>query len=66
MQTETFHVRNIKCGGCVANVRTGLSKVAGVQEVDVEIEGGRVTVQGERLDRGELSAALRALGYPEA
>lgn len=66
MEIEVFKVKNIKCGGCVANVKAALSKVAGVREVDVQIEGGQVTVKGDPLDRSRLSETLRALGYPEA
>ena len=66
MQTENFTVKNVKCGGCVANIQKGLKGLPGVNEVEVVIEGGKVAVNGDDLDRGALSAKLTELGYPEA
>jgi len=64
--TEVFKVKNVKCGGCVANIQKGLSPLPGVSQVDVTIASGEVTVTGEQLDRAQLSAKLTELGYPEA
>lgn len=66
MQTEVFTVKNVKCGGCVSNVQKGLKAMPGVSEVNVVIDGGKVTVIGEGLDRAALSAKLTEIGYPEA
>ena len=66
MQTEKFQVLNVKCGGCIDTIRQGLSAVPGVQTVDVVIQGGEVTVNGEDLDRTALTEKLGQLGYPEA
>ena len=66
MQTEVFTVKNVKCGGCVANIQKGLGALAGVSSVEVVIAGGVVTVTGEQLDRAQLAAKLKELGYPEA
>jgi len=66
MQTEVFKVKNVKCGGCVANIQKGLNTLPGVTQVDVTIAGGEVTVTGDQLDRAQLSAKLKELGYPEA
>lgn len=66
METETFTVKNVKCGGCVANVQKGLKELAGVEEVEVTIEGGQVTVKGHGLSRAQIAARLNELGYPEA
>lgn len=66
MQSEEFTVRNVKCGGCVQNIVQGLREEPGVREVEAQVEGGRVRVRGEGLDRARLAERLRALGYPEA
>lgn len=63
---EQFTVRNVKCGGCVKAIQGGLQTLPGVTAVNVVIEGGQVTVEGDRLDRTQLSAKLSELGYPEA
>ncbi|MCK9529562.1 MAG: heavy-metal-associated domain-containing protein [Gammaproteobacteria bacterium] len=66
METETFTVKNIKCGGCVANVQKGLKELAGVEDVQVTLQGGQVTVMGQGLSRAQIAARLNELGYPEA
>ncbi|MFP4607793.1 MAG: heavy-metal-associated domain-containing protein, partial [Thiohalospira sp.] len=62
--SETFDVDNVKCGGCAAAIRDGLSEVAGVESVEVDVATGRVEVAGSGLDRGELATRLAGLGYP--
>ncbi len=65
MQTEEFTVKNVKCGGCVANIHNGLKDIPGVSAVEVTL-AGKVSVSGEGLDRAALSARLAELGYPVA
>ena len=65
MTTEHFLVQNVKCGGCASNIQNGLSQLEGVEQVDVIIESGAVSVQGGQLNRGTLSHKLTELGYPE-
>jgi copper chaperone CopZ len=62
---ERFRVKNVKCGGCVAAIQDGLKSLPGVSSVEVTIEGGQVTVQGDALERTALAAKLGELGYPE-
>ena len=66
MQKESFQVLNVKCGGCVSAIQKGLGEFGNVQQVEVDIKSGRVEVEGEALDRGQLGAKLGELGYPEA
>lgn len=65
MQTEEFSVKNVKCGGCVANIHNGLKNMPGVSAVEVTL-AGQVTVRGEGLDRATLTTKLAELGYPVA
>lgn len=65
MQQEEFIVSNVKCGGCVSAIENGLKALQGVSSVSVEIDGGKVSVQGEALSRETLGAKLAELGYPE-
>lgn len=62
---ERFTVKNVKCGGCVKAIQDGLRALPGVAAVEVVIDGGKVTVEGDRLDRAQLAAKLSELGYPE-
>jgi copper chaperone len=65
MSQEIVLAQNIKCGGCVTRIREGLSPLAGVSAVDVDIATGRVTVTGGSVSRMAITAKLAELGYPE-
>ena len=66
MSQEIFTVTNVKCGGCSSAIEAGIGDMAGVSSVAVVIESGVVTVDGDSLNRSELSNKLAELGYPEA
>ena len=66
MSSEIFAVKNVKCGGCVSAIENGLKEMPGVENVEVLIDGGKVTVSGSDLSRERISAKLSELGYPEA
>lgn len=61
---EQFQVQNIKCGGCIQAIESGLATLSGVDKVSATLEG-QVKVSGTQLDRRALAAKLAALGYPE-
>jgi len=63
---ERFTTQNIKCSGCVDAIRNGLSELAGVERVEVDISSGGVAVEGSGLQREQLATKLAELGYPEA
>lgn len=66
MSQEIFTVQNVKCGGCSSAIEADIGEMAGVSAVAVEIESGKVTVDGDSLNRAELSSKLAELGYPKA
>jgi copper chaperone len=63
--TFTIAVENIKCGGCASTIRSRLLDDGRVSAVDVDVQGGRVTVAADPAVRPELVAKLARLGYPE-
>lgn len=58
-------VENIKCGGCGNSIRTKLLADDRVNDVFVDIEAGRVDIQGDEGARDEVVRTLAHLGYPE-
>ncbi|MGD8346357.1 MAG: heavy metal-associated domain-containing protein [Lysobacterales bacterium] len=58
-------VENIKCGGCANTIRTRLEKLDGIDSVTVDVESGRVTVDGDGNTRQNVIERLASLGYPE-
>jgi copper chaperone len=61
-----IEVENIKCGGCAGSIVSGLKALEGVSAVQVNVEQGRVTVDGEDALRSMVCEHLKKLGYPEA
>ncbi|MDX5332478.1 MAG: heavy-metal-associated domain-containing protein [Gammaproteobacteria bacterium] len=63
MQIE-IDAQNIKCGGCASAISTGLLEDPRINEVNVDIASGRVTVEADGDIRAEIEQRLAALGYP--
>ena len=61
----TMEVAGMDCGSCAASVDRALRSLEGVQDVRVDVVGGRVTVvyaEG-KLARADLSGAITRVGY---
>ncbi|MBK8668736.1 MAG: heavy-metal-associated domain-containing protein [Saprospiraceae bacterium] len=59
-------VENIKCGGCAHSIKSGLMKIKGVKDVEIDIEKGLVDIAGVDEDAREVIVSkLQAMGYPE-
>ena len=64
MNQNEYTVTGMTCGHCVSAVREEVSRIPGVQAVDVDLPSGRlaVTVDGE-LDPAAVRAAVEEAGY---
>jgi copper chaperone len=60
---QEVKVDNIKCGGCATTIRKKIGTLA--QGVEVAVEEGTVTFEGDGLLREQVVKALYQLGYPE-
>ncbi len=58
----TYTVSGMTCGHCVASVTEEVSEVAGVTDVQVDLESGRMVVEGE-ADDAAVRAAVAEAGY---
>ncbi|CAG4920506.1 MULTISPECIES: heavy-metal-associated domain-containing protein [Acidithrix] len=63
METKSYKVEGMTCGHCVAAVKGEIDKVAGVSQVDVDLETKLVVVSGEKLDDAEIFNAVDEAGY---
>jgi copper chaperone len=61
-----LQVKNIKCGGCANTISTKVMVFEGVTDVAVDIETGKVCIQGDEDKRSDYATGLTKLGYPEA
>ncbi len=63
-QTSTYTVVGMTCGHCVSSVSEEVSALAGVEQVDVDLKSGVVTVTSEAaLDEAQVKAAVEEAGY---
>ncbi|HYD09527.1 MAG TPA: copper ion binding protein [Acidimicrobiales bacterium] len=62
MGIQTYTVTGMTCGHCVASVKEEVGNVAGVEAVDVELDGGTLTVTGDAT-ADAIRAAVEEAGY---
>ena len=63
-QTNTYTVAGMHCDHCVASVGEEVQEIPGVQDVEVVLETGTVTVtSAEPVDRAAVQAAVEEAGY---
>jgi len=63
-QTATYTVTGMTCGHCVASVTEEVQELPGVEDVQVVLETGAVTVtSAEPLDDAAVRAAVEEAGY---
>lgn len=60
--TTELNISGMSCGHCVKAVEGALRGVPGVEDVRVDLAGGRATVQGQ-AEEGALIAAVTEEGY---
>lgn len=60
-----LEVRGMTCSGCTGAVERVVRRIAGVRDVRVTLEGGRVEIDGDP-DRAAVEAAIRKAGYEVA
>ncbi len=60
-----IEVENIKCGGCANTIKTKMEVIEGIHSVEVDIEAGKVSIDGDESLRNDYTAALAKMGYPE-
>ena len=66
MQTFSFDVSGMTCGGCTGSVQRALSKIDGVSHAEVTLQPGvaSVVADPERVTSVQIEAAITGLGYP--
>jgi copper chaperone CopZ len=62
--TNTYTVSGMHCGHCVASVSEEVQEIAGVEDVDVVLETGALTVtSAQPIDDAAVKAAVEEAGY---
>ncbi|WP_445748558.1 heavy-metal-associated domain-containing protein [Polaribacter sp.] len=63
--TTNIQIENLKCGGCAATIKKGISAINGVNDVAVDVENSIVTIDSENTNLADIKEKLSKLGYPE-
>jgi copper chaperone len=63
MEVATYSVPGVHCAHCSAAITAEVSKVAGVEGVDVDLEGKVVSVEGAGMSDAEIRRAIAEAGY---
>lgn len=63
MTEKTYQVTGMTCEHCVNAVTGEVSAIPGVQAVSIDLEAGRVTVDGEGFTDEQIRAAVDEAGY---
>ncbi len=65
VQTVTFQVEGMTCGGCAANVESALKNVTGVIQADVNFETKTATVSFDpaKANREKLAESVKKAGF---
>ena len=61
-KVRSYDVQGMTCHSCQAMVTEEVEEVAGVESVEVDLEGGTVTVRGD-ADEGAVRRAIIEAGY---
>jgi copper chaperone CopZ len=62
-EERTYTVDGMTCGHCKAAVEAEIRALQGIDDVEVDLERGRVTVRGEVVDDQAVAAAVDEAGY---
>ena len=63
-QTSTYTVTDMTCGHCVSSVTEEVQEIPGVENVDVVLETGAVTITSAGpIDGAAVRAAVEEAGY---
>ena len=63
MEQRTYIVEGMTCDHCVQAVRSEVTGVAGITDVQVDLDTKLVRVAGEDIDDAAVFAAVEEAGY---
>ena len=67
MSTITYSVKGMTCSHCVGSVTKEVEKVAGIDQIEVDVANGRLTVTSSAaVDDEAVVEAVEEAGYEAA
>jgi copper chaperone len=65
-ETREYAVLGMTCSHCVLSVREEVSEVAGVEDIEIDLASGRMTLTGHDVDDNAVRTAVAEAGYEVA
>ena len=62
-QTHEYVVTGMTCSHCVVSVREEVGEVPGVEDVDVDLASGRMSITGSGFSEQAIKHAVAEAGY---
>jgi copper chaperone len=62
-QYRNYTVAGMSCAHCVSSVSEEVTEIAGVTDVDVDLDSGRLSVAGSGFTDDAVRAAVAEAGY---
>jgi copper chaperone len=66
VEVATYSVPGVRCAHCSTAITAQVGKVAGVDQVDVDLESKVVSVHGTGVSDSEVRSAIAEAGYEVA
>jgi copper chaperone CopZ len=60
---STYDVTGMTCGHCAQAVSTEVETIPGVRSVQVDVETGTLTIEGDGFTDEQVAAAVDEAGY---
>jgi uncharacterized membrane protein YraQ (UPF0718 family)/copper chaperone CopZ len=63
MSSKTVRVGGMTCNHCKANVQSNLSSIAGIENIQIDLESGVVKIAGDDVNLAEIKRVVEGIGY---
>lgn len=63
MAEKTVKVSGMTCNHCKANVQNNLSAIEGIENIEIDLESGKVKMSGDDIDLDAVKSKVESIGY---
>ena len=63
MAEKTVKVDGMTCNHCKANVQNNLASIEGIENIEIDLESGKVKMTGEEIDLTAVKDKVESIGY---
>lgn len=63
MAEKTIKVSGMTCNHCKANVENNLSNIHGIENIEIDLESGKVKMTGDDINLDQVKNTVESIGY---